>query len=102
MLDYEYSRFNVKNSYELSRKYSAYIEMKEEQKKKRQEVGMTKDFSGLVQLAKERGYKNPAFWASKVMQYRRNKNNHSTMKLYLIRHWALKSKKKVKIVYTQK
>lgn len=52
--------------------------MKEEQKKKRQEVGMTKDFSGLVQLAKERGYKNPAFWASKVMQYRRNKNNGKT------------------------
>ena len=49
--------------------------MKEEQKKKRQEVGMTKDFSGLVELAKKRGYKNPAFWASKIINSRRNKNN---------------------------
>lgn len=47
--------------------------MKEMQKKKRQEVGMTKDFSGLVKLAKERGYKNPAFWASKIIQSRRNR-----------------------------
>lgn len=32
-LDYEYGKYRIKNSYELEKKYQAYIEMKEEQKK---------------------------------------------------------------------
>lgn len=32
-LDYEYEKFDVKSSYELSQKYSAYIDMKDEQKR---------------------------------------------------------------------
>ncbi|MDO5403370.1 MAG: hypothetical protein Q4F11_08015 [Eubacteriales bacterium] len=32
-LDYEYNKYHVKNSYELAKKYEAYIQMKEEQTK---------------------------------------------------------------------
>lgn len=33
VLDYEYKKYHVKNSYELSRKYELYLEMKNEQQK---------------------------------------------------------------------
>lgn len=43
----------------------------EEKKKLRREQGRAQSFEELVQLGKERGYKNPAFWASQVMRGRR-------------------------------
>jgi hypothetical protein len=45
--------------------------VEEEKKKARREQGMADSFEALVQLGKERGYKNPAFWAARVMKGRR-------------------------------
>ena len=42
-----------------------------EKKKARQEQGRADSFEALVQLGKQRGYKNPAFWASQVMRGRK-------------------------------
>lgn len=42
-----------------------------EKKKARQEQGRADSFEALVQLGKERGYKNPAFWAAQVMRGRK-------------------------------
>jgi len=42
-----------------------------EKKKARQEQGRADSFEVLVQLGKQRGYKNPAFWASQVMRGRK-------------------------------
>ena len=42
-----------------------------EKKKARQEQGRADSFEALIQLGKERGYKNPAFWAAKVMRGRK-------------------------------
>lgn len=44
----------------------------EEQKKRdRQEQGRAQTFEELVRLGRQRGYKNPAFWAAKVIRGRR-------------------------------
>jgi superfamily II DNA or RNA helicase len=43
----------------------------EAKKKSRQEQGRAASFEELVQLGKQRGYKNPAFWASQVMRGRK-------------------------------
>lgn len=40
-------------------------------KKSRQEQGRAQSFEELVKLGKQRGYKNPAFWATQVMKGRR-------------------------------
>ena len=40
-------------------------------KKSRQEQGRATTFEELVKLGKQRGYKNPAFWATQVMRGRR-------------------------------
>lgn len=40
-------------------------------KKARREQGQAKSFDELVKIAKQRGYKNPAFWASQVLRGRR-------------------------------
>lgn len=40
-------------------------------KKSRQEQGRATTFEELVKLGKQRGYKNPAFWASQVMRGRK-------------------------------
>lgn len=45
--------------------------VEEEKKKARREQGRADSFEALVQLGKERGYKNPAFWAAQVMRGRR-------------------------------
>lgn len=42
-----------------------------EKKKSRQEQGRAQSFEELVKLGRQRGYKNPAFWASQVMRGRR-------------------------------
>ena len=42
-----------------------------EKKKARQEQGRADSFEALVQLGKQRGYKNPAFWAAQVMRGRK-------------------------------
>ena len=42
-----------------------------EKKKARQEQGRADNFEALVQLGKQRGYKNPAFWAAQVMRGRK-------------------------------
>lgn len=43
----------------------------EEKKKLKREQGRAQSFEALVALGKERGYKNPTFWASQVMRGRR-------------------------------
>lgn len=43
----------------------------EVKKKSRQEQGRATTFEELVKLGKQRGYKNPAFWASQVMRGRK-------------------------------
>lgn len=45
--------------------------VEEEKKKARREQGKADSFEALVQLGKERGYKNPAFWAAQVMKGRK-------------------------------
>lgn len=40
-------------------------------KKARQEQGKAQSFEDLIRIGKQRGYKNPAFWASQVMRGRR-------------------------------
>lgn len=43
----------------------------EAKKKSRQEQGRADSFEELVKLGKQRGYKNPAFWAAQVMRGRK-------------------------------
>ncbi len=43
----------------------------EEKKKLKREQGRAQSFEALVALGKERGYKNPTFWAAQVMRGRR-------------------------------
>lgn len=43
----------------------------EEKKKSRQEQGRAATFEELIKLGRERGYKNPAFWATQVMRGRK-------------------------------
>ena len=45
--------------------------IEQEKKKARQEQGRADSFEELVKLGKQRGYKNPAFWAAQVMRGRR-------------------------------
>ena len=42
----------------------------EAKKKSRAEQGRAQSFEELVKLGKQRGYKNPAFWASQIMRSR--------------------------------
>ena len=42
-----------------------------EKKKARAEQGRAETFEDLVKIAKQRGYKNPAFWAAQVLRGRR-------------------------------
>ena len=42
-----------------------------EKKKSRQEQGRAQSFEELVKLGRQRGYKNPAFWAAQVLRGRR-------------------------------
>jgi DNA repair protein RadD len=44
-----------------------------ERRRGRQEQGMTKDLKGLIEFAKIKGYKNPGFWAAKIMEGRHRK-----------------------------
>lgn len=46
--------------------------LEEERKQNRKEQGMAQTFGELVALAKQRGYKNPAAWASIILKGRRN------------------------------
>lgn len=43
----------------------------EAKKKSRIEQGRANSFEELVRLGKQRGYKNPAFWAAQVMRGRK-------------------------------
>ena len=43
----------------------------EAKKKSRIEQGRANSFEELVKLGKQRGYKNPAFWAAQVMRGRK-------------------------------
>lgn len=47
-----------------------------EKKKKRMEVGMCSDLQSLIKIGKERGYKNPTFWAKQILKSRNNKNSN--------------------------
>lgn len=57
---------------EVSREERARIKAELELKKKqaRKDQGMARTFPELVKLGKERGYKNPAIWAKKIMRSR--------------------------------
>lgn len=46
-----------------------------EKKRARMEIGMAKDYGALVKLAVERGYKNPSWWAKKILSSRKKKQN---------------------------
>ena len=45
--------------------------LEEARKKSRQEQGRAATFEELMKLGKERGYKNPAFWATQILRGRR-------------------------------
>ena len=45
--------------------------VEQEKKRARAEQGRAESFEDLVKIAKQRGYKNPAFWAAQVMRGRR-------------------------------
>ena len=47
------------------------IEQMEKQKKKK-EQGMAQSYEALVKLGQQRGYKNPRFWAKKILESRKN------------------------------
>jgi superfamily II DNA or RNA helicase len=49
----------------------AEIAIAESKKKARQEVGMAKSLDQLIAIGKQRGYKNPSFWAKKVLEGRK-------------------------------
>lgn len=53
----------------ISAEEAARVE--EEKKKARREQGRAETFEELVRLGRERGYKNPAFWAAQVMRGRK-------------------------------
>lgn len=67
VLDYEYDKYRVKNSYELASKYEVYLEMKQEQKKL---LEMTSKLSEaeerLMSLLKKVGIQDCNIWASQV------------------------------------
>lgn len=67
VLDYEYGKYKVKNSYEMSRKYEVYLEMKQEQKNL---LEMTSKLSEaeerLMALLKKVGMQDCNIWASQV------------------------------------
>lgn len=67
VLDYEYGKYKVKNSYELARKYEVYLEMKQEQKNL---LEMTSKLSEaeerLMVLLKKVGMQDCNIWASQV------------------------------------
>lgn len=64
---------NGKTKRELEQEEKAkLIQVKEvEKRQKKQEQGKAKTFDDLVKLGQKRGYKNPSYWASKVIQNRR-------------------------------
>ncbi len=91
VLDYEYSRFNVKSSYELSRKYSAYIEMKEEQKKISRLTSMLNDAEiSLENELKKLGLFDPHIWLGQVRALF-NKNE-----MVEVRHALLEKRQKLR------
>lgn len=68
---------NGKTRKEIEMEEAAELERVEslEKKKARMQVGMAKDFGALLQIAIERGYKNPAWWARKILDSRKKKQN---------------------------
>lgn len=47
--------------------------IEQEKKKKRMEVGMAKTYEELIKIGKERGYKNPVYWAKMIINSRDRK-----------------------------
>ena len=47
------------------------LRVAEAKKKSRIEQGRANTFEELVRLGKQRGYKNPAYWAAQIMRSRR-------------------------------
>ena len=67
VLDYEYEKYKVKNSYELSRKYEVYLEMKQEQKNILEMTSKLSDAEErLMGLLKRLGMQDCNIWASQV------------------------------------
>ena len=48
------------------------LERQKKRKKQKQEQAMAKTLPDLIKLGKERGYKNPAFWAKKIINNRKS------------------------------
>ena len=62
----------VRNSIELARiTAEEAARVAEAKKQSRIEQGRAASFEELVKLGKQRGYKNPAFWAAQVLRGRR-------------------------------
>ncbi len=67
VLDYEYEKYKVKNSYEMARKYEVYVEMKEEQKNILEMTSKLSDAEErLMALLKRLGMQDCNIWASQV------------------------------------
>jgi superfamily II DNA or RNA helicase len=65
------TEIQVHESIELAKITAEELERIEAAKKQsRQEQGRAQSFEDLVKLGRQRGYKNPAFWAAKVMRGR--------------------------------
>lgn len=67
VLDYEYDKYKVKNSYEMARKYEVYLEMKQEQKNILEMTSKLSDAEErLMALLKKLGMQDCNIWASQV------------------------------------
>ena len=66
---------NGKTKAQIEQEEKAELERieKVEKKKKRMQVGMAHDLASLIKIGRERGYKNPEYWAKTVLQYRKSK-----------------------------
>lgn len=66
-LDYEYQKYHVKSSYELSRKYQYYLEMKEEQKNiLRMTENLNEAEEELLHLLRQLGMADASLWLGQV------------------------------------
>lgn len=68
---------NGKTQKQIEQEEKAELERieKVEKKKRKMEQGMAQTFDDLVALGKKRGYKNPGFWAKKILSSRKSTND---------------------------
>ena len=91
ILTYEYNKYKVKNSYELNRKYEAYIEMKQEQKKILEMTAkLSESEDRLVILLKKLGMSDTSVWLSQVRAL------YNKKEMVEIRHELLSQRQKLR------